>query len=65
MSSEKMRFGLIGAGAIAHTYGQAFAQSTTAQLVGVVDVRMFHDSSEDDTIATGKGVYNINPPKKP
>ncbi len=39
MISGKMRFGLIGAGAIAHTYGQAFAQSNTAELVGVVDVR--------------------------
>jgi predicted dehydrogenase len=39
MTSTKMRFGLIGAGAIAHTYGQAFTQSTTAKLVGVADVR--------------------------
>lgn len=39
MNFQKMRFGLIGAGAIAHTYGQAFAHSTTAQLVGVADVR--------------------------
>lgn len=39
MISGKMRFGLIGAGAIAHTYAQAFAQSGTAQLVGVTDVR--------------------------
>lgn len=37
--TAKMRFGLIGAGAIAHAYGQAFAESTTAQLVGVADVR--------------------------
>ncbi|MBX3208588.1 MAG: hotdog fold thioesterase [Labilithrix sp.] len=27
--------------------------------VGVADVRLFHPSSEADTIATGKGVYNI------
>jgi uncharacterized protein (TIGR00369 family) len=27
--------------------------------VGVADVRMFHPSNEPDTIATGKGVYNI------
>jgi predicted dehydrogenase len=39
MTAAKMRFGLIGAGAIAHTYGQAFSQSTTAELVGVADVR--------------------------
>src|SRR5580700_10279367 len=32
--------------------------------VGVVDVRMFHDSAADVTIATGKGVYNVSPPKK-
>jgi predicted dehydrogenase len=37
--TAKMRFGLIGAGAIAHTYGQAFAQSETSELVGVADVR--------------------------
>ncbi|QDT73438.1 Gfo/Idh/MocA family protein [Lacipirellula limnantheis] len=39
MTNDKMRFGLIGAGAIAHSYGQAFAQSATAELVGVADVR--------------------------
>ncbi len=27
--------------------------------VGVVDVRLFHSSAEADTVATGKGVYNI------
>lgn len=27
--------------------------------VGVADVRLFHPSSEGETIATGKGVYNI------
>jgi uncharacterized protein (TIGR00369 family) len=27
--------------------------------VGVADVRLFHPSNEADTIATGKGVYNI------
>jgi len=27
--------------------------------VGVADVRVFHPSNEADTIATGKGVYNI------
>jgi predicted dehydrogenase len=39
MSKPKMRIGLIGAGAIAQTYGQVLAQSATAQLVGVADVR--------------------------
>jgi predicted dehydrogenase len=39
MNSGKMRFGLIGAGAIAHTYAQAFARSTLSELVGVADVR--------------------------
>lgn len=39
MISGRMRFGLIGAGAIAHTYAQAFANSGTAELVGVTDVR--------------------------
>lgn len=38
-SSQKMRIGLIGAGAIAQTYGQVLAQSKTAELVGVADVR--------------------------
>lgn len=27
--------------------------------VGVADVRLFHPSAEDQTIATGKGVYNV------
>ncbi len=27
--------------------------------VGVVDVRIFHPSAEGDTVATGKGVYNV------
>lgn len=27
--------------------------------VGVADVRLFHPSNEEETIATGKGVYNI------
>lgn len=40
ISPAKMRIGLIGAGAIAQTYGQAFAQSTTAELVGVADARL-------------------------
>src|SRR5262245_23139835 len=35
----KMRLGLIGAGGIAQTYVQALAQSETAELVGVADVR--------------------------
>src|SRR5262245_8918435 len=39
MSTSKMRFGLIGAGAIAQTYAQSFLQSTTATVVGVADVR--------------------------
>ncbi len=34
-----MRLGLIGAGGIAQTYVQALAQSATAELVGVADVR--------------------------
>ena len=27
--------------------------------VGVADVRLFHPDAEADTVATGKGVYNI------
>lgn len=40
MLSTKMRIGLIGAGAIAQTYGQALAASQTAELVGIADLRM-------------------------
>jgi predicted dehydrogenase len=37
--SQKMRLGLVGAGGIAQTYVQALAESGTAELVGVADVR--------------------------
>jgi predicted dehydrogenase len=40
MTLRKMQIGLIGAGGIAQTYAQALAQSTTAELVGVADVRL-------------------------
>ena len=33
--------------------------------VGVADVRMYHPSSESETIATGKGVYAIRRGKEP
>ncbi len=32
--------------------------------VGVVDIRLFHPSAPGETIATGKGVYNVTVPKK-
>lgn len=32
--------------------------------VGVVDIRLFHPSTPSETVATGKGVYNITVPKK-
>ena len=32
--------------------------------VGVVDVRLFHPSNEDETFATCKAVYNVSPAKK-
>jgi predicted dehydrogenase len=37
--TSRMKLGLIGAGGIAQTYVQALAQSETAELVGVADVR--------------------------
>ena len=40
MSSLKMRIGLIGAGAIAQTYGQALTASQTAELAGIADLRL-------------------------
>jgi uncharacterized protein (TIGR00369 family) len=33
--------------------------------VGVSDIRLFHPSAEDETVATGKGVYAIKIPKQP
>lgn len=32
--------------------------------VGVADIRLFHPGSEDETVATGKGVYAIKVPKQ-
>jgi predicted dehydrogenase len=36
---DKLKFGLIGAGGIAHAYAEAFGTSNTAQLVAVADIR--------------------------
>jgi uncharacterized protein (TIGR00369 family) len=38
------------------------AEATVVRLgnrVGVADVRLFHPDAEADTVATGKGVYNV------
>lgn len=39
MSNSPIKFGLVGAGGIAHAYVQAFAQSQVATLVAIADVR--------------------------
>jgi len=39
VTAHRLRFGLVGAGAIAQTYAQAFSQATEACAVAVADVR--------------------------
>lgn len=43
-NNEPVRFGLVGAGAIAQAYAQAFAQTDAAKLVAVADCR--HEAAE-------------------
>jgi predicted dehydrogenase len=40
MGGEKVRFGIVGAGAIARDYGTAFASFGDVDLVGVADIRL-------------------------
>jgi uncharacterized protein (TIGR00369 family) len=45
-----------------------FAEAVAVRVgrtVGVAEVRLFHTSARDGTIATGKGVYAIKVPKTP
>ena len=39
-TDRKLRFGLVGAGAIAQTYVQAFRRSQLAEVAAVADVRL-------------------------
>jgi predicted dehydrogenase len=40
MSKQVVKFGLVGAGGIAHAYVQAFAQTEFAELVAITDLRL-------------------------
>ncbi len=60
MSSTKLKFGLVGAGAIAQSYIQAFESTEIAQLVGVADI----DVGRAKALADRLGCQSFSSPEE-
>ncbi|PZO39811.1 MAG: gfo/Idh/MocA family oxidoreductase [Pseudanabaena frigida] len=52
MSTTKLKFGLVGAGAIAQSYIQAFESTEIAQLVGVADIDLGRAKALSDRVGS-------------
>ena len=50
---SKARFGIVGAGAIAQSYVQAFQECQSAKLVGIADVREKAAQSVAESVGCG------------
>src|SRR5262245_7693577 len=56
MNDKRLRFGMVGAGAIAQGYGEALKKSGVAELVSVADIR----AETAKTLSEGMGCQSYN-----